>query len=472
MPSDSSSPDNLAQLRQRAEKMMEQRRTEASEPLNDIAQARLVQELGVHQIELEMQNEEMQSARLQMEELLSNYTELYDFAPSGYFTIDNIGTVLQANLSGALLLDLDRSRLVGSRFALLLDPTERSTFNSFLRRVFYTGELQRCDVSVDASTREHPLHLRLESKLAEKKLKCRVVAVDVTRLKESESRLRELNEQMEQKVLDRTDSYQRAKHVAEEANAAKTRFLSVVSHEIHTPMNGIIGMTDMLGLTELNDQQKGMVELIRESADSLLGIMNEILDFSKIEAEKIELNPVPTNIAELAEHLVRLLESEANKKAVKLAAFIDPLLPKTIICDCVRLRQVLLNLIGNAIKFSSTDGRQSAVQLRVNFESLESDTGMLEIEIVDNGFGMDPETQERVFSPFVQANPTTKVRYGGTGLGLPISRSLVNLMGGELSLQSSRGKGSTFTIRMNVKTLDEDAVNAEEALAGTSESEQ
>jgi signal transduction histidine kinase len=462
MPSDPNSPDNLAQLRQRAEKMMGQRRTEASEPLNDIAQARLVQELGVHQIELEMQNEEMQSTRLQMEELLSSYTELYDFAPAGYFTLGSAGTVLQANLSGALLFDLDRNRLVGSRFALFLDPTERSAFNRFLGKVFSTGELQHCDVSVDASRREHPLHLRLEARIAEKKHECRVVAVDVTRLKRSESRFRELNEQMEQKVLDRTDSYRRAKHAAEEANAAKSRFLSVVSHEIRTPMNGVIGMADMLSLTELNDQQRGMVELIRESADSLLGIISEILDFSKIEAEKVELNPVPTNIAELAKRLIRLLEGVADKKSVKLAASIDPLLPKIIICDSVRLRQVLVNLVGNAIKFSSGDGHKGAVQLCVNFQSLESDSGMLEIEIIDNGIGigMDSETQERIFSPFVQANPTTKLRYGGTGLGLPISRSLVNLMGGELSLQSSPGKGSTFTIRMKVKTLDEDAVNA------------
>jgi two-component system sensor histidine kinase/response regulator len=204
----------------------------------------------------------------------------------------------------------------------------------------------------------------------------------------------------------------------------------------------------VLQQTSLNGYQMEMVNLIRESAFALLDIIEDILDFSKIEAGRLEIERMPTNVADVVVKACDMLEHLAAKKGVELTLFIDPAIPEEVLSDALRLRQVLVNLANNAIKFSSGQQQPGRVSVRALLAKHDPDQVTVEFQITDNGIGMDEETQSRLFTSFTQGDASTTRRFGGTGLGLAISRHLVELMGGEIVVQSAPGKGSTFTVRM------------------------
>ncbi|CAK0746780.1 two-component system, sensor histidine kinase and response regulator [Gammaproteobacteria bacterium] len=239
---------------------------------------------------------------------------------------------------------------------------------------------------------------------------------------------------------------QAAKEQAEAANQAKSAFLAAMSHEIRTPMNGVIGMLEMLGQTSLKGHQVEMVEVIRESAYALLSIIEDVLDFSKIEAKKIQLDPGPLSIDEVVEQVGTLLERIARKKEVELIHYLDPRIPETLEGDKTRLGQILTNLIGNAVKFSSGLGRPGRVLVRASLAQSEAGRIWVQFNVEDNGIGMDEATQARLFTAFEQADASTTRRFGGTGLGLAISRRLAHLMGGDIRVESTPNVGSTFIL--------------------------
>jgi len=253
-----------------------------------------------------------------------------------------------------------------------------------------------------------------------------------------------------------------SKRLAEQAAATKSAFLANMSHEIRTPLNGILGMTTLALQTHLSAEQRDYLKTVKSSADALLELINDILDFSKIEARRVELERAPFELRETVGDACRVLALRAAEKGLELAVDIAADVPELLVGDAGRLRQVLLNILGNAIKFTVT----GEVILRVRFEPPTDDRMTLLFSVTDTGIGIPLDKQEYIFQAFTQADSSTTRRYGGTGLGLAIARRLVDLMGGELWLDSDEGKGSTFFFSANfAKPLQAPAAEASERAA-------
>jgi signal transduction histidine kinase/ActR/RegA family two-component response regulator len=257
--------------------------------------------------------------------------------------------------------------------------------------------------------------------------------------------MRRQQHELERQVEDRTAQLSEQTALAVAANAAKSKFLAMMSHELRTPMNGVLGMAQALKLSPLNADQMGQVEMILRSGDSLMTILNDILDVSKIEAGKLELEVAAFDLIEVGQSVHGLWSHVATEKGLALTFEVDPETPRWVSGDPTRVRQIILNLVSNAVKFTQVG--------RVTIRMAPHDTGV-RIEVSDTGIGMTPEQQRRLFQSFTQADASTTRRFGGTGLGLSICKQLSEAMGGDVSMVSAVGHGSTFTVRLPLSVAE------------------
>ena len=360
---------------------------------------------------------------------------IIDACPTLIFIKDREGTFLLANQTMATVYGLTAERMTGISHMeigrILGAPDgEVQRFLEADQRVIDTGEAVFIPEQV-LTTHGRSTWLQISKMPIDVTGRGRCVlgvCVDITARKEAE------------------DEIHRARVAAEQAARAKSDFLAMMSHEIRTPMNGVLGMTGLLLDTSLTAEQREYAETVRSSGSALLGILNEILDLSKIEAGRMELEHIDFSVAAAVEEATELLAERAHSKRIELLSRVDATIPATLRGDPGRFRQVLINLIGNAIKFTE----RGEVVITVEVAREGSNDVELRIAVRDSGIGIAAEARSRLFQPFSQADSSTTRQFGGTGLGLAICRRLVELMGGEIGVDSEPGQGSTFrfTVRL------------------------
>jgi len=549
-------------LRQQAEEKLGKQKSEEI-PATEAENLHLIHELEVHQIELEMQNEQLVQARAEAEEIYRQYTDLYDFAPIGYFTLTRDGTILQTNLAGATLLGAgaERIKLINRRLGLFFSDESRPVFSAFLESLLSCEGNDTCEVAIEnngnglrwvlikascfeggnvcrATLTDTTERKQAEMELIQSEAKFRstfdqspvgsvIVGLDkhlircnsafcnflgypeseligktfldVTHPEDLEIGMKELKQIVEgkiesytrqkrylrkdgsiiwgeisirlvrganneplyflpiiQNITERKQAEELVQRYADEleqrveertaqlisANRAKDEFLANVSHELRTPLSGVLGYSEILleGVRgPLTEKQQQAVQMISSSGEYLLKLVNDILDISRIETGKFEIRPEIMDVNEICKSSLSLILPLAEKKSIRVdySPSTDAL---TLFADPKRLKQMLVNLLHNAVKFTPEQG---SVKFNVQANAKE---GVMRFSITDTGIGIKPEEIEKLFMPFVQVDSGLSRQYEGTGLGLALVKKLAELHGGRVELQSDFGKGSCFTL--------------------------
>lgn len=386
----------------------------------------VLHELEVTQIELEVQNRELIESRQEIEQSQSRYIDLFDFAPVGYITLDKKGIIKEINLTAAELLGSPRQFLVGSALAPKISLSDRQKFRSFLSQCDQIDQKQSIEFNILGTSRT-PTPVQLLTSLTRDPISGQLLfRCAMTDLSEQKRVLRELNEE---------------KARAEHANRTKSSFLANMSHEIRTPLAAILGFTELMNSCENPNERSMFANVVSRNGNALIKLIDDIIDLTRVEAGRLQLERVDFEIRELINEITTLFRTPIENKKLKLHVKIDPRTPDRINSDPTRIRQILINLLGNAMKFT----QRGSVSLLVETQFKNGSISCVNFSVTDTGIGMTKEQAQKLFEPFCQADESTTRRFGGSGLGLALSRKLAKALGGEVKIKECiPGKGCTF----------------------------
>jgi PAS domain S-box-containing protein len=428
--------ESARKLRQRAEEKFRAsaplRETKASEETQ-----RFMQELQIHQIELEMQNEELRHTQIELEVLKDRYFDLYDLAPVGYLTLNENWIILEANVTAATMFGVVKSAFLKKPFSQFIFHEDQDLNYLQFKKISEPNEIQIWEmrlIRADGSQFWAQIHCSYAQNGS-----FNVTISDTTTLKCAEREAQQSKASAESANL---------------ANTAKSQFLANMSHEIRTPLNGIMVAAQLLEKTVLSDEQRQYVNLLMVSGRNLVQQISDILDLSKIEAHKLELQTRDFNLQEETTGIFNLLTNLAREKELELILRIDPDVPLALRGDAVRLRQIIMNLVSNAIKYTA----KGFVSLQISMDAEDEQHTTFRIVVRDSGIGIAKDNLESIFERFTQADSSFTRKYGGTGLGLAIVRNLAELMKGRIDVESVEGEGSTFwvTVKLEKQAKDRD----------------
>lgn len=374
------------------------------------------------------------------------FRELFENANDVIFLHDLKGKIIAVNRAAEYLTGYSRTEVLGQNFDQLIADEARHQTHDSIRAHLGGSPTQHYELPI-LSKFGNRRFLEVSTRIIYRRghpFAIQGIGRDVTDRKLAQQRLEESARALQQK----NEELSEALRLAREATQLKEQFLANTSHELRTPMNGIMGMVDLLTQSELAPDQREYAEAISECADDLLTIINDLLDLSQIEAGRLSLTQEPFDMHESLKAVLKLLGLRAAAKGLALTYEIDPALPANIYGDCVRVRQILSNLIANAVKFTATGG----VHVRL---SLTSPGSHLRCEVIDSGIGVEEDVRARIFEAFFQADGTTRRRFGGTGLGLTISKQLVEIMGGTIGTDNNNPRpGSTFWFELPLRATE------------------
>jgi PAS domain S-box-containing protein len=420
-----------AELRERAQARLKRLELANQSSLSGPDTQRLLHELQVHQIELEKQNEELMYTRSEVEAALARANDLYDFAPVAYLTVDHAGGILQTNVAGAYLLGQERAALLGQSLAGFVIDDDVPAFRAFLEQVFTVKRHHVSELTLsDPSTLQRTV--QIEADLSPDRLACRMSLVDLTD--------RKLLEQARNRAAD----LEVGRQAAEAASQAKSSFLSRMSHELRTPLNAILGFGQLLQMDEdhvLGELQGERVASMMLAGRHLLALIEDVLDLSHVESGLLRMNIVPIMAQTVLDEALLLVAPALGNSGLSIVfehVPADSDEPIMVRADKVRLTQVLVNLLINAIKYNTVNG-----SIRVVLDGSQPDITC--IAVADTGRGMTEAQLARIFEPFNRLGLECS-GIPGVGIGLVITKWLVNMMAGRLEVQSQPGKGSRFNV--------------------------
>ncbi len=449
---EASHPDNDAAaanssqaLRQQAERVLKQTALspEDSETLSSAATRQMLHELRVHQIELEMQNEELRESQLALDVVRARYFNLYDLAPVGYCTISEPGLILQANLTAAGLLGTTRGALIKKPLSKFIAKEDQDLYYLHRKKLIETGEPQSCELRmVKQDGTQFSVYLSATvAQNTDGAFEVRAVLSDVSEREHLYKMLQERNVAIED-----------AMSVAEKANRAKSEFLSSMSHELRTPLNAILGFAQLMDGAEPppTPAQKGRIERILRSGWYLLDLVNEILDLALVESGKLSLSMETVSLATVLLECQAMMETQGQKHGINIT-FPAAKIPYFVEGDHTRIKQVLGNLLSNAIKYNKVDGT-------VVVQCITRTPGRIRICVADTGAGLSPAQIAQLFQPFNRLGKEHSAEEG-TGIGLVMTKRLVELMGGAIGVESTVGEGSVFWFELNLTAAPQPAAS-------------